>query len=239
MISQACRTLSCCRTRAGFAVVENVSATRWTCRMVIPSRSNHNRKRGTHASPEPSQQERVGREGNNGQRERKIVDLDEPTTTDPYALPPATWSLSDLNVNTDDEEATETARAVLSPQEVGILWTRPVLPPNRYSSVMYCGKASGASMSTLFNAKQPSRLLSAKWRREMWSVEPRGTCTTAVNLRHQRTNCADPDVIVVISTTWYLYSRSVAGFPDAGFRTRCAQNIFDLRRKLHFNPLHH
>jgi len=40
-----------------------------------------------------------------------------------YELPAPTWSLSDLNVTTDDEEARETARAGLSPEEVkdGIL----------------------------------------------------------------------------------------------------------------------
>lgn len=123
MISRACRTLPGCKTKAAFAVVENLSATRQTCRLVFASRSNHSQKLGTPGSLESSpQQERARREGN-GQREKKIVDLDEPTTTGPYALPQATWSLSDLNVATDDEEATETARAILSPQEVCNLWT--------------------------------------------------------------------------------------------------------------------
>lgn len=105
---------------------ENVSATRRMCRSVVVSSThrvaNHHRKLGTNAStfPEGSQQERAEREGNI--QNNKFVDLDAPATTVPYVLPAPTWSLSDLNVATDDEEATETARAVLSTQEVGILY---------------------------------------------------------------------------------------------------------------------
>lgn len=99
-----------------------MSVTRRTCDSVSASSargSKYSRKLRTDASPESSQQTSSAQEGNE-QRE-KIVDLGAPRTTGSYSLPAATWSLSDLNVATDDEGATETARAVLSPEEVCIL----------------------------------------------------------------------------------------------------------------------
>jgi len=108
------------KTREGFAAAEKARATHPTSSLVGVSStqqrspSHQHRELGTTAS---------GSEGTEGQEGAEGGRSAGPAAPAQYELPAPTWSLSDLNVTTDDEEARETARAVLSPEEVkdGIL----------------------------------------------------------------------------------------------------------------------
>ncbi len=114
MLPRACRYHFTRKGRVGFTTAARAPATHRTLRLVgesIPRRSPNHRHRelGTAAS---------GSEGTEGQGGAEGGRSTEPAAPAQYELPAPTWSLSDLNVTTDDEEARETARAALSPDEV-------------------------------------------------------------------------------------------------------------------------
>lgn len=114
---------ACCRNhlvdkaRVGFLSAQEVSAILRTACMVVPSimqkSLNQHRELGTTATSVPA-----GREG--AKRTGKGVGsgIAGLAASAPYVLPAPTWSLSDLDVATGDEEAVDSARAVLSPEEV-------------------------------------------------------------------------------------------------------------------------
>lgn len=74
---------------------------------------NQHRELGTTATSVPA-----GRERANGAENGEGAGIAGLTVPAPYVLPAPTWSLSDLNVATYDKEAADSARAVLSPEEV-------------------------------------------------------------------------------------------------------------------------
>lgn len=118
MISRACcRHRLVDKARAGYVSAQEASATLRTACTVVQSITRTSRKQlrelMTASTSVPAERAKgAGKGEGNG-----IAGL---AASEPYVLPAPTWSLSDLNLNvaTSDEEAVDSAKAALSPEEV-------------------------------------------------------------------------------------------------------------------------
>lgn len=102
------------KATAGCVSAQEASATLQTACMAVLSRNEQRREHGTTAPSVPAAGRETPKSAGKGEG-NGIAGL---AASAPYVLPAPTWSLSDLNVATDDEEAVDSARAALSPEEV-------------------------------------------------------------------------------------------------------------------------
>ncbi|CAN0051175.1 unnamed protein product [Ectocarpus fasciculatus] len=119
MIPRVCPQRMLCMAKTRLVATGIASAVRQECCLVFgaPSRRQLGTAAPSTASGNRQRQDKGGEEG--VRREGSVAAVG----ASPYTLPPPTWSLSELNVTTDDDERGGDAarRAVLSNEEVAKL----------------------------------------------------------------------------------------------------------------------